>query len=186
MAEEWDSLERLSRTLAERLRQGDEHALTIILDRFENYVRRHLRSRFGGLLQEEDLEDVLSRALYRLWLYRERYDPEKASLAYWLYLIARSSALEVLREKRAPAAGQGSLADQPLPPRLETPESPELPELEEKLQQLPEQDQIILLTFARYGGADNWAADLAAEWGMPAATIRSRKRRALAQLRRQM
>jgi RNA polymerase sigma-70 factor (ECF subfamily) len=186
MAEESDSLEGLSKTLGERLRQGDEHALTVILERFENYIRRHLRSRFGCLLPEEDLDDVLSRALYRLWLYRQRYDPEKASLASWFYLIARSSALEVLREKRVSAAGKGLLTDQPLPPRLETPESPELRELEEKLQQLPEQDQIILLTFARYGGADNWAANLAAEWGMPAATIRSRKRRALAHLRRHM
>jgi RNA polymerase sigma factor (sigma-70 family) len=178
---------RLYHALAERLRRGDESVLLDILRDLAPKVRNRLRSRFGHFLSEDDYDDLLSMALYRLWMLREKYEPEKGSLASWFYLISRSLAWDFLRQHPRPA----QLAVETLAewaearPQRETPvpQSEDLKRLHCALDSLPEIDRRILLAFASRVHEDDWTSDLVAELAMPASTIRVRKFRALAELR---
>jgi RNA polymerase sigma factor (sigma-70 family) len=187
MAEEMPSLRDLSQALAKRLRAGDENALQDLLDQFGPYVQRRLERRFGALLLPEDMEDVMSGALYRAWHYREKYEPARASLATWFYVIARNIALELtsrraahpevpLRDAASPSVRQTGASGTHDP-------SAELTALRTNLAELPPLDQKILLGWAESPDEGNWAAELAAELHLPPGTIRSRKHRALAKLR---
>ncbi len=86
----------------DRLRGGDESALGDLLARFGRAVRHRLRTQFGDSLNEDDLDDVLQAAVFRLWTYRLQYDPAKGSIGYWFYLVARSGAFDLLRRTREP------------------------------------------------------------------------------------
>jgi RNA polymerase sigma factor (sigma-70 family) len=147
------------------------------------------------VLNDSDLDDVVSQAWLRLWTYRDRYDPERASLYTWFYLIARYQALNAIR-RRAPepqlylsdlsSAQRDRLTAEETDRTSETtpsPLSPELVAIDGLLAKLGNQDQRILLTFAEKEGNEAWATDLAGEWAVPASTIRSKKRRAMQRLR---
>jgi RNA polymerase sigma-70 factor, ECF subfamily len=186
MAEQSDRLWELSQTLAERLRRDDEDALAGVLDHFGTYVRTRLLEGFGSLLREEDRDEIVAHALFRVWTYRHRYDPEKSSLATWFYLIARSVAKEHLRRRKLGTSASSVAVDATAPPPSELPASAELLCLERALAELPSEDRTILMTYAEHGDEGAWAAALAERWGVPASTIRSRKRRALTQLRHRL
>ncbi len=50
-----------------------------------------------GVLRYEDIEDVVSIALRRVWESRSSYDQNKQSLRAWFYCIADNAAKDVLR-----------------------------------------------------------------------------------------
>jgi RNA polymerase sigma factor (sigma-70 family) len=195
MSEDAAEIELLSRSLGERLRQGDTQALKEVFDRFAPAVTTRLKARFRQVLNDSDLDDVVSQAWLRLWTYRHRYDPERASLYTWFYLIARYQALDAIRG-RAPQS-QLYLSDLSSSQRnrltvdetdrasmtTPSPRAPELVAIDGLLAKLGNQDQQILLAFAGKEGNEAWATDLAGEWAVPASTIRSKKRRAMQRLR---
>lgn len=188
-----NDIRALSAAIAERLRRNDEQALEIVLDRFGGSVRSRLATRFGMVMDELELDDALSRALFQLWRYRDRYDPQRSSLATWFYLLARTAAFDLLRERadwEQAESAVGSPAEEcPVGPEeqeeLGRPAGPNIriERLRELLEKMSALDRRILLAFAEAEGEGNWAAALATELRMPAATIRSRKLRALAQIR---
>lgn len=177
----------LHRSLADRLRQGDKSALADILKYLAPDARSRLRGRFGPFLSEDDCDDVLSMALYRLWMSREKYNPEKSSLAAWFYLIVRSLAWDFLRQRPRPPhyAAERLVEQAPARPPHETrtPQSEDVKQLILAMDGLAEIDRRILLGFASRTHDDDWTSDLVAELGMPASTIRVRKFRAIAELR---
>jgi RNA polymerase sigma-70 factor, ECF subfamily len=83
--------------LPNRLLNHDEQVLEDILRLYGGPILSLLKRRFQGVLVIEDLEDVLSIALYRVWKARSRYDVDKASLKVWLYRVAENTARDVLR-----------------------------------------------------------------------------------------
>ena len=58
-----DAVDRL---LAKRMRNGDERTLVELLDRSGTEVRARIIQRFGRVLSADEVEDVLSRALFCL------------------------------------------------------------------------------------------------------------------------
>ncbi|HEX4145611.1 MAG TPA: sigma-70 family RNA polymerase sigma factor [Pirellulales bacterium] len=195
MSEDAAEIELLSRSLGERLRRGDAEALKEVFDRFAPAITTRLKARFRQVLNDSDLDDVVSQAWLRLWTYRHRYDPERASLYTWFYLIARYQALDALRRRApepqlylsdlSPAQRDRLTADETDRTDVTTPSppSPELVAIDGLLAKLGNQDQRILLTFAEKEGNEAWATDLAGEWKVPASTVRSKKRRAMQRLR---
>ncbi len=195
--EQQSALTKLSRALSGRLQRNDGEALREIYDLFSPAVRGRLAHQFRGVLGESDLDDVMSTALLRLWTYRQRYAPARASLYTWFCLIARSEALRVARCRageprvylsdlsrselgalafsRSPAAGSSasSLA-------------PELQAVESFLGRLDERDQQLLLAFAEHEGREPWAAQLSTRWRIPASTVRSTKHRLVDRLRHEL
>ena len=71
------------------LRDGHEGALATILRDNGPAVAAALRRRYS-ILNENDVEDVLATALYRLWAYRKRLDLAKGPLAA-LFIASRTT-----------------------------------------------------------------------------------------------
>ena len=82
--------------LAIRLIQGDESSLEAILRDIGGSVAIALRRKYQ-LLTEQDVEDVLAIAIHRLWKFRSRFQPEKASLRAFFYRVADHVACDVFR-----------------------------------------------------------------------------------------
>ena len=55
-------------TIERRLREGDESVLKAVSQEYEAEVRGRLREWLPHSLQDADLDDVFSIALYRLWI----------------------------------------------------------------------------------------------------------------------
>ena len=194
--------------LGARLKAGDEDVLEELLRMHGPPVLALLRRRLAGRLTETDFEDVLATALFRLWTHRERFDAEKASLRVWFFRIAENVARDVLKHgwhkarqlerpissdvldsvEQALAAG-GAEPDARLEQDARRPSAAagvlsvtaEL--LHELLGLLPEIQRRIVLADARSRDGTAASHDLALELGIPAATIRVYRRRALQRLR---
>ncbi|MBM3739176.1 MAG: sigma-70 family RNA polymerase sigma factor [Acidobacteria bacterium] len=85
--------------LVRRLHGDEESVLADILGFLELRTRRALMVRFAGTATDADLEDALSIALFRLWQSRHKFDPAKASLGTFFYLLARNALIDSLRER---------------------------------------------------------------------------------------
>src|SRR6266481_28394 len=86
--------------LALALLEDDEDALAEILRCFAPAIIETLHASFTRrlrLLRYEDIEDVVSIALRRLWDARADYDDTKQSLRVWFYCIAENAAKDVLK-----------------------------------------------------------------------------------------
>jgi RNA polymerase sigma factor (sigma-70 family) len=202
--------------IGQRLISGDEDALEAALREHGPPVKALLKRKFFGPLTESDFEDVLAVALFRMWQYRARYDSSRASLQVWFYRIAENVARDVLRhgwqkarqlevafEPRALSAvvdhrTTSSSADTSTSPTRPTNESDSnddgkmldqrliSDDLFEVLKLLPETQRKILLADAESTDGKVASQDLASELGIPAATIRVYRRRALEKVRSEM
>lgn len=199
--------------LPERLADGDEKALEDLLRECGPPVRGLLARKYCGVLAEGDFEDVLPIALFRVWQHRERFDPTRASLKAWFYRIATNAARDVLRygwykARRLevsyeaallasvsvdPAAevsdafsqeeegAEGDSAD------VENPEHEEVRQLlREVLATLSEKQRRIVLADAASREGKVPSQELSDELGIPPATVRVYRRRAIAKLRKEM
>lgn len=82
------------------LKHGDPEALRRILADHGGNVLGLLRKEFTKVLDQQEIEDALSRASMRVWRSGKSYDPGRGTLAAWLYVIARNCARTVLEVKR--------------------------------------------------------------------------------------
>src|SRR5262249_28733346 len=133
MGNEQYDLAQISKTVEARLHAADEEVLSLVLDRFDAFIRRRLRDRFGSLISDDDADDILAEALYRLWTYRLKYDSGKSSIANWFWLIARSSAIGLLQKKHIDSPIDGSVEPSTDASLDDAPESPELLALDRQL-----------------------------------------------------
>lgn len=189
--------------LAERLHESDQGCLEDILRAFGAGILGLLRRRFRDALREEDLEDVLSIGLYRLWNSRQKYELERASLRVWLYRICENAARDVLRmgwqKARArevsssvalpsslgiAAASSSDLSDGV--PQREVPPTAMQHDLKEVLSELPEVQRTILLADAAARDSVACSQRLGDELGLPASTVRVYRKRAMDRVRREL
>jgi RNA polymerase sigma factor (sigma-70 family) len=187
--------------IADQLLADDPAALSQVLASYCPDIQRVLRTRFTPELNEQDIEDALSLALSRLWFVRHQYDPQAGSLRNFFFVIAKNLAIDLLRAK----ARQSSLLKQVAFPVAEEPahvtaemasRSPESlvsaerdwqkQALAESLEEFGAVDRQILLAYAHARGGEHWAAEVAAEVGLPAGTVRVRRGRLMERLRRKM
>jgi len=92
---EEESPEKQNLRLALALLDNDESALDEILRLYGPDIIESLYSRFSkrmGALRYEDIEDVVSVALGKLWKARSTYDDTKQSIRVWSYCIAEHVA----------------------------------------------------------------------------------------------
>ncbi len=187
--------------IAQRLLDDDQSCLADILRVFGAGILALLRRRFRDALREEDLEDVLSVGLFRLWNSRQCYQHERASLRVWLYRICENAARDVLRmgwqKTRArelnsgaeltgiservssmPHDSNGELVDQ-------TPSAVHH-DLKDVLSELPEVQRIILLADAAARDSVACSQRLGDELGLPASTVRVYRKRAMDSVRREL
>jgi len=151
---------------------------------------------------DADVEDVLSDVYHQVWRESARYDPDRSPPMAWLTMICRSRAIDHLRrrdtafsfdeiENLVSEAGEADIPQQVGLQREAQDSDPqralgwrqECSGLEAALACLPAVErQLILLAYFR----DMSQTELAETLGMPLGTVKSRTRRALAELRRQL
>jgi len=89
--------QNLQDTIALKVFDDDESALTDILKHYAPRIEKALLKRYGGFLAAEDIEEVVSDAARKFWEARGSYDDRKGSIRAFLYMIAKNRALDVLR-----------------------------------------------------------------------------------------
>ena len=126
-------------------------------------------------------EDCMQDVMVTLWRKAHLYDPTRASVATWVFTIARNRKIDLIRKSRRPEP-----EDLPWGPQAE-PEQAEVLALQqdsrrlaEAVAQLPPK-QRDLIERAFFGDLSH--SEIAAETGLPLGTIKSRIRLAIDRLR---
>jgi RNA polymerase sigma-70 factor (ECF subfamily) len=186
--------------LAARIASGDEAAFVIAYDRHSGFIFGSV-ARFVG--DREVASEVVQDAFMALWRRARQFDAASGSLLTWLLAIARHRAIDRLRaEGRRPgrdavhldaltADGPGSNGARPdVPPELVAGSSTDPGTVASRrwvqavvrtgISELPEHErQVILLGY----GQDLSQSQIAERLEWPLGTVKSRTRRAMAQLR---
>ena len=161
------------------VKTGDRAAYAALFRHFAPRVKGFLmKSGTPAALAEEVTQDVMAV----LWQKAAMFDPARASVATWVFTIARNRLIDVARRDRRPE-----------PEVLEVEQEPDQADVfaaaEESrllvaaLEDLPE-GQRVLIRRAFWGELSH--SELAAETGLPLGTIKSRIRLALERLRVRM
>ncbi len=139
-----------------------------------------MKSGASAALAEECAQDVMAT----LWQKAALFDPSRASVATWVFTIARNRRIDALRKARRPEPEDLSWGPEPEPDQAEAMEmQQETRRLGQALAQLP-QKQRALIERAYFGDLSH--SEIAAETGLPLGTIKSRIRLALERLRHHM
>jgi RNA polymerase sigma-70 factor (ECF subfamily) len=163
--------------LLDRIAAGDDAA-------FADFYDRHAPRVLGSLLrllgQRDDAEDVLQETFWQVWSRAGQYDPGRSTPGVWLFLIARSRALDRLRQQRP--RGEGTPQE---PVTLAEPlESMERKETSQQvraaLAQLPD-EQCRAITLAFFGGLTY--EQVAQRLAVPVGTAKTRIRLGMRRLR---
>jgi len=159
----------------------DKAAFAALFRHFAPRVKAFLmKSGAGAALAEECAQDVMAT----LWQKSHLFDPARASVATWVYTIARNRRIDALRKARRPEPEELDWGPEPEPDQAEVFETQqETKRLGAALAQLPDK-QRALIERAFYGDLSH--SEIAAETGLPLGTIKSRIRLALERLRQQM
>jgi len=161
--------------------QQDRAAFAELFGHFAPRVKGFLmKSGADATLAEECAQDVMAT----VWLKSHLFDPSRASVATWIFTIARNRRIDILRKERRPEP-----EDLPWGPEAE-PEQAEVLALQQEsailgkaLKDLPEA-QRELIEKAYFG--DLTHSEIAEQTGLPLGTIKSRIRLALDRLRHAM
>ncbi len=159
----------------------DKAAFAALFLHFAPRVKGFLmKSGAGATLAEECAQDVMAV----LWQKAHLFDPARASVATWVFTIARNRRIDALRKARRAEPEELDWGPEPEPDQAAVMEAQEETErLGRALAGLPER-QRALIERAFYG--DLTHSEIAAETGLPLGTIKSRIRLALDKLRHEM
>jgi RNA polymerase sigma factor (sigma-70 family) len=161
--------------------QRDQAAFAELFQHFAPRVKAFLmKSGADATLAEECAQEVMAT----LWHKAHMFDPSRASVATWIFTIARNRKIDVLRKQRRPEPedltwGPEAEPDQEAVLTLQQ----ESERLRSALAGLPEA-QRKLVERAYFGDLSH--SEIAAETGLPLGTIKSRIRLALERLRHAM
>ena len=186
--------------LVARIAAGDEAAFVTAYDRHSGFVFGSV-ARFVG--DREVAAEVVQDAFVAVWRRARQFDARSGSLLTWLLAIARHRAIDRLRgEGRRPgrdsihldtltADGPGATGSRPdVPPELIAGPATDPGTIASRrwlqavvrtgISELPEHErQVIFLGY----GEDLSQSQIAERLGWPLGTVKSRTRRAMAQLR---
>ncbi|GAA5079954.1 RNA polymerase sigma factor RpoE [Roseibacterium beibuensis] len=159
----------------------DKSAFAEVFRHFAPRVKAFLiKSGADESLAEECMQDVMAT----LWQKAHMYDAARASVATWIFTIARNRKIDLIRKNARPEP-----EDLPWGPE-EQPDQADVLALQQDsarltdaIRQLPEK-QRRLIERAYFG--DLTHSEIAAETGLPLGTIKSRIRLALERLRHSM
>lgn len=160
---------------------GDEAAFARLFAHFAPRVKAFLmRSGADAGLAEEVAQDVMAT----LWRKAHLFDPARASVATWIFTVARNRRIDALRRARRPEPEDLPWGPEPEPDQAEVLVLQEESEaLGAALATLPEK-QRVLIEKAYFGDLSH--SEIAEETGLPLGTIKSRIRLALDRLRHAM
>jgi RNA polymerase sigma-70 factor (ECF subfamily) len=161
--------------------ERDQSAFADLFRHFAPRVKAFLmKSGASETLAEECTQEVMAT----LWHKAHLFDPTRASVATWIFTIARNRKIDMIRKTRRPEPedlpwGPESEPDQEEALALQQ----ESDKLGDALRRLPEK-QRELVEKAYFGELSH--SEIAAQTGLPLGTIKSRIRLALERLRYEM
>ncbi len=160
---------------------ADRAAFAALFRHFAPRVKGFLmKSGASAGLAEECAQDVMAV----LWQKAHLYDPSRASVATWVFTIARNRRIDALRKARRPEPEDLAWGPEAEPDQAEVFElQRECARLGEAVARLPDK-QRALIERAFWGDLSH--SEIAAETGLPLGTIKSRIRLALERLRQVM
>lgn len=162
---------------------GDRAAFAILYDHFAPRLKAYMM-RLGA--PEDVAEELAQESLIVAWRRAATFDAAQASVATWLFTIARNKRIDRLRREKRPEIDPADPAlvpaDAPAPDSGVDQAETEA-RLRRAMQGLPA-DQMHLLQLAFF--ADLSHRDIAARENLPLGTVKSRIRLALARLRIQL
>jgi RNA polymerase sigma-70 factor (ECF subfamily) len=176
--------DRLVDSLA-RVARGEEAALKVVYDalapRVLGIAQQILRDR---AVAEEAVVDVFAQ----VWRQAGRYDAGKGSPSTWICTLARTRAIDLRRQRQRHLSREADLADSEVAAFVDPTESPlrravvsdRADVIQSALDDLPgEQRRVVVAAF--FGGLSH--TEIAAAFGQPLGTVKTRIRSGLAALR---
>lgn len=159
----------------------DQAAFAEIFRHFAPKVKAFLiKSGADPSLAEDCMQDVMAT----LWRKSHMYDPARASVATWLYTIARNRKIDLLRRYARPDPEELPWGPEQPPDQADVLAlQQETTRLADALANLPDK-QRHLIRRAYFGDLSH--SEIAVETGLPLGTIKSRIRLALERLRHSM
>ena len=170
--------------LLEAMSRGDRDALSALYGRFASHL---LALTIRVLHNPADAEEVLQEVFLHAWRRAGQYDSARSSVSTWLVLIARSRAIDRLRnrqvkERTATAMQQENSREHTSPQGVgNVLELERRKRVREEMRGLPpEQRQVLELAF--YGGLTQ--SEIAQSTGIPLGTVKTRTLLAMKKLRK--
>lgn len=162
-----------------RVASGDAVALRELYDRYGRVIYSlAYRLTHDATLSEECVQDVF----VALWRRAADFDPNRAKLTTWLFVVARNRAIELGRQKTRRPELRDDLepaGSEPDPADLIA-VADESQRVAEAIAELPE-DQLAVLRLSYFDGLSH--SEIAQVIGIPLGTVKGRMRLALERLR---
>ena len=159
----------------------DQAAFADLFQHFAPRVKAFLmKSGADAATAEECAQDVMAT----LWRKAHLFDPARASVATWIFTIARNRRIDLLRKSRRPEPEDLTWGPEAEPDQEDVLAlQQDSARLKAAIAELPE-NQRLLIERAYFGDLSH--SEIAAETGLPLGTIKSRIRLALERLRHAM
>ncbi len=160
---------------------GDREAFAKLFHHFAPRVKAFLmRSGADASLAEECTQEVMAA----LWQKAHMFDPTRASVATWIFTIARNRKIDAFRKQRRPEPEDLTWGPEHEPDQADALAlQQETDQLGHAIAQLPD-TQRELIEQAYFGDLSH--REIAEQTGLPLGTIKSRIRLALDRLRHSM
>lgn len=162
----------------------DDKDQSAFIDLFRHFAPRVkaflMRGGTDAALAEETTQEVMAT----LWNKAHLFDPARASVATWIFTIARNRKIDAIRKQRRPEPediGWGPEAEPDQEDVLSIQQ--DTARLNEAIKTLPDK-QRVLIEHAYFGDLSH--SEIADKTGLPLGTIKSRIRLALERLRHSM
>lgn len=133
--------------------------------------------------QADQAEEVIQETMVKVWRRAETFDPGKASVAAWVYTIARNVRIDLIRKVSRPEIDENDpclVPDSAPPPNEMVEQSLQAERLRQVMTGLPEEQREVLnLAFFE----EKSHGEVAEQLGIPLGTVKSRIRLALKRIR---
>lgn len=169
----------LDSALVRRVASGDADALRQLYERYGRLVYSFAhRFTSDATLSEEATQDTF----VALWRKAGSYDPERARLSTWLFVVARNRAIELGRQKarRPELRDEVDVSGTAPDPSNIVGDADVSQRLAEAMAELPE-EQLEVLRLAFFDGLSH--SEIADSLGLPLGTVKGRMRLALSRMR---
>lgn len=161
-------------------RERDREAFAALFARYASRVKGFL---IRGGAAHDQADEAAQDVMVSIWRRAEQYDPAKASVATWIYAIARNRRIDMIRRQTRPAPDPEDPLFQPDPepdPAATAAVTARDARVRAALAELSgDQREVVRLAF--FSGMTQ--TEIAAEVDAPLGTVKSRLRLAFARLR---
>jgi RNA polymerase sigma-70 factor, ECF subfamily len=164
----------------DRVRVGEQQALTEIFDRYAGLV---YSVALRVLKDSGHAEDVMQEVFFQLWRRPDSFSASRGSLAAWLLVVARNRAIDYLRQRKPAEAVDEMMVASATNLENEAERGIIMQRIQGIIGDLPkEQQQSLQMAF--FEGLSH--SEIAEMTGQPLGTVKTRIRSALTILRKRL